>query len=165
MLEQFPEGVSARFPVVLTYKYTCDRAVISFLCRSDVQVHVRQSGHLISPCLHTWKQSQRHCTGWSEPSTLGNSPSATVRDGRDLQHLETVPAPLFGTVGTFNTWKQSQRHCTGRSGPSTLGNSPSATVRDGRDLQWHPSGAAVPLQQASFQQVSQNTQLLLTGVL
>ena len=47
-----------------------DRAVISFLCRSDVQVHVRQSGHLISPCLHTWKQSQR-----SGPSTLGNNPS------------------------------------------------------------------------------------------
>ena len=129
-MEQFPEGVSARFPVVLTYKYMFDRAVISFLCHSDVQVHVRQSGHLVSPCLHTWKQSQR-----SGPSTLGNSPSATVRDGRDLQHLETVPAPLFGTVGTFNTRKQSQRHCSGRAGPSTLGNSPSATVRDGRDLQ------------------------------
>ncbi|KAI0231538.1 hypothetical protein LSAT2_018107 [Lamellibrachia satsuma] len=31
ILEQLPDGVRARFPVVLTYKYACDRAVIVFL--------------------------------------------------------------------------------------------------------------------------------------
>ena len=133
MLEQFPEGVSARFPVVPTYKYMFDRAVISFLracTRGNSPSATVRDGrdlqHLETVpaplfgtvgTFNTWKQSQRHCTGRSGPSTLGNSPSATDWDGRDLQHLETVPAPLFGTVGTFNTWKQSQRHCSGRSGP------------------------------------------------
>ena len=31
ILEQLPDGVRARFPVVLTYKYACDKAVIVFL--------------------------------------------------------------------------------------------------------------------------------------
>ncbi|KAK2143968.1 hypothetical protein NP493_4354g00007 [Ridgeia piscesae] len=31
ILDQLPEGVRARFPVVLTYKYACDRAVIASL--------------------------------------------------------------------------------------------------------------------------------------
>ena len=31
ILDQLPEGIRARFPVVLTYKYACDRAVIATL--------------------------------------------------------------------------------------------------------------------------------------
>ena len=31
ILDQLPEGIRARFPVVLTYKYACDRAVIAAL--------------------------------------------------------------------------------------------------------------------------------------
>ena len=32
ILDQLPDGVRARFPVVLMYKYACNRAVVSLLC-------------------------------------------------------------------------------------------------------------------------------------
>jgi len=94
LLEQLPEGIRAHFPLVLTRKYACDRAVVSLL-------HNRTLGN--SPTALAHKLQEVHSEEWVRRQVCYLTDCERHRRGLMLQQLptpeykEAAPFPAFPT--------------------------------------------------------------------
>ena len=98
MLEQLSDGVRARFPVVLTYKYACDRAIVSLL-------RARTFGN--SPTAVSHNLQELHSDEWLRKQLCYLSDCQRHRSGlQDMrlpvpEYPEAAPLPRFPTPKWF----------------------------------------------------------------
>ena len=89
ILDQLPDSVQVRFPVVLTYKYACDRAVIALLRARTLSN---------SPSALRRNILEVHSQEWLKKQLMYLEDSCRHRKGRQdlgLQVPEYAEAPLF----------------------------------------------------------------------
>ena len=98
MLAQLADGVRARFPVVLTYKYACDQAIVSLLrARTSGNSPTAQSAGVIQ---QEWLRKQlcylsgchRHRSGIQK---MGLS-------APEYMYIPATPIPRFPTPKWFS---------------------------------------------------------------
>ena len=105
MLSQLPDGVRAHFPVILTRKYACDRAVIGLLRN-------RTLGNSSTALRNNLQEV--HCEEWLRKQLCYLTDCERYRKGLQGLHLppttykELLPFPPFPTAKSVNTVSMQQ---------------------------------------------------------
>ena len=100
ILEQLPDSVLARFPVVLTYRYACDRTVVGLL-------RARTLGNSPTALWHNILES--HSEEWLKRQMMYLGDCARFKESRQKLGLHTVeypeapPFPIFPKPNWFIT--------------------------------------------------------------
>ena len=141
ILEQLPDGVRARFPVVLTYKYACDRAVIVFLRARTLgnspgamkhnlqELHSEEHLRKVSQYLHDCDRFRSSCSNLGMSVTTFQPPpqlemfrsakwflAAYVRDV--WSRLPTLKAAVTSTFGEILKIDSTKKVCRKLQGAS-----------------------------------------------
>ena len=96
ILDQLPEGVRARFPVVLTRKYACDSGVISFL-------HARTLGN--SPTAMRHNLQELHSESYLRRVVQYLHDSDRYRSQLQKLHLPVPEVPVLPAMAPFRLAK------------------------------------------------------------